>query len=145
MIVPIFLLIYPYEFTSRRVWLARICAGLAARKAPTAFSPPTIWVVFGRSGIYPSSLSKAPPGCDPMYQYFLQTIVLSIFYTWFHNNTGGSVLVAIIFHAVANTAAAAVPFWTTELGRWINFGLLVIAAVVILFIWGGKGVCRSKK
>jgi hypothetical protein len=78
-----------------------------------------------------------------MYQYFLQTIVLSIFYTWLYNNTGGSVLIAIIFHAVSNISAAIIPFWTTELGRWINFGLLVFVAVVILSIWGSRYLSKS--
>lgn len=74
----------------------------------------------------------------PLYQYFLQTIVFSIFYTWLHNNTGGSVLVAIIFHAVSNTSAVVAPFWTTELGRWIDFGILFIAAVVVLLTQWNK-------
>ena len=78
-----------------------------------------------------------------MYQYFLQTIVLSIFYTWLHNNTGGSVLIAIIFHAVSNTSAAVIPFWTTELGRWIDFGILIVAAIVILSVWGRKRLSKS--
>ena len=51
----------------------------------------------------------------PMVQYMLQTVVLSIFYTWLYNNTGGSVLIAApglpcsltttprLFHASANS------------------------------------------
>ncbi|MCP5100853.1 MAG: CPBP family intramembrane metalloprotease, partial [Chloroflexi bacterium] len=57
----------------------------------------------------------------PIYQFVLQQMVLAIIYTWLFNNTGGSVLIATLFHTTANLSAAAVPFWTTELGRWLNF------------------------
>lgn len=41
----------------------------------------------------------------------------------------GAVSVAILFHTMGNIMGAAVPHWTTDLGRWIGFaGLVVIAA-----------------
>ena len=65
-------------------------------------------------------------------------MVLAILYTWLHNNTGGSVLIAALFHASANTAAAAVPFWTTDLGRWLDFGVLVVTVGIIIWRWGWR-------
>ena len=79
----------------------------------------------------------------PMIEYFLQTIVLSILYTWLYNNTGGSLLVVILFHAVANTSAAVVPFWTSELGRWIDFGLLIATTGIVLSVWGTRHLSRK--
>ncbi len=72
----------------------------------------------------------------PIYEFFLQTMALAILYTWLHNNTGGSVLIAALFHASANTAAAAVPFWTTDLGRWLDFSVLVVTVGIIIWRWG---------
>jgi CAAX protease family protein len=79
----------------------------------------------------------------PMYQFILQTMVLAIFYTWLHNNTGGSVLVAMLFHATANTAAAAIPFWTTEMGRWLDFGVLIVMAGIVIWHWGWRRLAKD--
>jgi hypothetical protein len=67
----------------------------------------------------------------PIWQYLLQTVVLSVLYTWLHKGTGGSVFIASLFHAFSNIAGAAIPYWTTNAGRWVSFGLLLIAAVII--------------
>jgi membrane protease YdiL (CAAX protease family) len=68
----------------------------------------------------------------PIWQYLLQTIVLSILYTWLHKGTRGSVFIASMFHAFSNIAGAAIPYWTTEAGRWISFGLMLVTAVIIV-------------
>jgi hypothetical protein len=80
----------------------------------------------------------------PVYQFILQQIVLAVFYTWLYKNTRGVVLVSILFHTVGNMVGAAVPYWTTDLGRWINFGVLVIFAIVIVAIWGPEHLNRSE-
>ena len=72
----------------------------------------------------------------PFHEFVLQTMALAIIYTWLHNNTGGSVLIAALFHASANTAGAAIPTWTTELGRWINFALLIVVVGALIRRWG---------
>ncbi|MCA9924691.1 MAG: CPBP family intramembrane metalloprotease [Anaerolineales bacterium] len=72
----------------------------------------------------------------PVYQFVLQQMGLAILYTWLVNNTRGSILVAALFHAIANVSAAAVPFWTADLGRWLNFGILVVLAGIIVCRWG---------
>ncbi|MCP4424766.1 MAG: CPBP family intramembrane metalloprotease, partial [Chloroflexi bacterium] len=74
----------------------------------------------------------------PIYQFVLQQMVLAIIYTWLFNNTGGSILIATLFHTTANLSAAAVPFWTTELGRWLNFGVLIMVAGIIVWHWGWR-------
>lgn len=67
----------------------------------------------------------------PIWEYLAQTIVLSFLYTWLHLGTGGSVFIASLFHAFSNITGAAIPYWTTTEGRWVSFGLLLIAAVVV--------------
>ena len=69
----------------------------------------------------------------PFPEFVLQTMVLAVVYTWLHNNTGGSVLIAALFHASANISAAVVPTWTTRFGRWANFALL--CGVVSMIVW----------
>jgi len=79
----------------------------------------------------------------PVYQFILQQIVLAIFYTWLYKNTNGVILISILFHTVGNVVGAAIPYWTTNQGRWINFGVLVIFAVAIVLIWGPEHLSRS--
>ena len=79
----------------------------------------------------------------PVYQFVLQQMVLAVFYTWLFNNTGGAVSVAILFHAIGNIMGAAIPHWTTDLGRWIGFAVLILFAAVIVVVWGPQDLNRS--
>ena len=142
MIFPIFLLIYftnalPEEYG----WRGYALDSLQEKTNPLVASLilGLIWALWHLPLFFIEGTTQA---AIPMYQFFLQTIVLSFFYTWLHNNTDGSVLIAILFHAVTNTAAAAVPFWTIDLGRWINFGLLLFTAIVVLVYRGLKRVSK---
>jgi len=74
----------------------------------------------------------------PIWEYVLQTIILSIIYTWLFLETGGSILVAGIFHAMGNITGAVFPYWTTETGRWVSFILLLIVAVSIALLGFSK-------
>lgn len=130
MIIPVFLLIFftnalPEEFG----WRGYALGPLQRRTNPlwASLILGAIWALWHLPLFFIEGTTQA---AIPMYQYFLQTVVLSFLYTWLYNNTGGSVMIAVIFHTVANTSAAVVPFWTTGLGRWINFGLLLLAAVI---------------
>jgi membrane protease YdiL (CAAX protease family) len=69
----------------------------------------------------------------PIWEYILQTMVLSLLYTWLYRGSGGSLLIAGIFHAMGNITGAVIPYWTTEAGRWASFGLLLVPAVLIAF------------
>jgi len=136
MIVPVFLLIYftnalPEEFGWRGYALDPLQKRTNALGASLILG--LIWSLWHLPLFFIEGTTQS---AIPMYQFFLQTIVLAIFYTWLHNNTGGSILIAALFHGVSNTAAAAVPFWTTDLGRWIDFGILVVAAIVVVSVWG---------
>ncbi len=79
----------------------------------------------------------------PVYQFVLQQMVLAVLYTWLFNNTRGAVSVAILFHTVGNIMGAAIPYWTTDLGRWIGLAVLVAPTAVILLIWGPQYLSRS--
>ena len=79
----------------------------------------------------------------PVYQFVIQQMVLAVLYTWLFNNTRGAVSVAILFHAVANIVGAAVPYWTTDLGRWIGLAVLAATTAVIVLIWRPQHLSRS--
>ena len=79
----------------------------------------------------------------PVYQFILQQMVLAIFYTWLFNNTRGSVFIAILFHAIANIVGAAIPYWTTDQGRWTGFIIQALFAVAIILIWGPQRLSKS--
>ena len=72
----------------------------------------------------------------PVYQFILQQMVLAVFYTWLFNNTKGSVFIAILFHTIANLAGAALPYWTTDQGRWVGFFVQLLFAITIILVWG---------
>lgn len=142
MIVPIFLLIYitnalPEEYGWRGYALDPLQKRFNALAASLVLG--AIWALWHLPLFFIEGTTQQ---AIPLYQFILQTMVLAIFYTWLHNNTGGSVLIAALFHASANTAAAAVPTWTTELGRWLNFGLLAVMAGIIVWQWGWRQLSR---
>ena len=67
------------------------------------------------------------------------------YYTWLYNNTSGSLLVAILFHTIDNTTSALLPpYFGTEIGRWVNFAILLVTAVIVVLIWGWRTLNRSQ-
>jgi len=137
-IVPLFLIIYfmnalPEEYGWRGYALDRLQENGNALGASLILG--FIWAIWHLPLFFIEGTTQA---AIPLYQFILQTMVLSIFYTWLHNNTTGSILIAGLFHAVSNTSAAAIPFWVSDLGRWGDFGILIILAAVIIWRWGWK-------
>ena len=71
----------------------------------------------------------------PVWQFVAQQMVLAVLYTWLFNHTGGSVLAAMVFHALGNLSGAALlPLLATNQGRWLNFGLLLAVTTVIVVV-----------
>jgi membrane protease YdiL (CAAX protease family) len=80
----------------------------------------------------------------PIWEFVLQQMVLAVLYTWLYNNTRGSLLIAILFHTAGNAAAALLPpTFETELGRWMNFILLLVAALIVVAVWGWQTLRRG--
>lgn len=132
MIVPIGLLIwllnaYPEEYGWR---------GYALPRLLEKFSPFSASLILGVIwGLWHLPLHFIPTTTQyviPIWEFLVQTIVLAFLYTWLHIGTNGSVFIAALFHAFGNIAGAAIPYWTTSAGRWVSFGLLLIAAVLVV-------------
>jgi len=84
----------------------------------------------------------------PIWGFLLQTILLAILFTWLHNNTNGSVLVAIIFHTMYNlTSVIMFPvlfkFGFYSLPILYSFILGLIIVMVVIVIWGPKRLVRE--
>lgn len=132
MIVPIGLLIwllgaYPEEYGWR---------GYALDRLQKAFNPLTASLILGFLwGIWHLPLHLIPGTTQaviPVWEFVAQTIVLTVIYTWLHNGTGGSVLIASLFHAMGNLTGAVFPYWATATGRWTSFLVLLIPALIIV-------------
>ena len=77
----------------------------------------------------------------PIYEFLIIQLLLSIQYTWILNNNRDSegnvnVFLAIMFHAMGNFASMIFPYWVTDLGRWIFFGINLVLTVVIVAKYG---------
>jgi membrane protease YdiL (CAAX protease family) len=81
----------------------------------------------------------------PVYEFILKQMVGAIFYTWVYNNTNRNVFLAILLHAIWNVFGGLFPYWITEQGRWVNFGVEVALAGIIVWIYGAKTLAREKK
>ena len=138
MILPVFLLIYfanalPEEYGWRGFALDPLQRRFNALGASLVLG--LIWGLWHLPLVFIEGTTQAS---IPFYEFVLQTMVLAVLYTWLYNNTGGSVLVAALFHASANIAGAAIPTWTTELGRWVNFVLLLVIAGAVVWRYGWR-------
>jgi hypothetical protein len=63
--------------------------------------------------------------------FMANLLLLSVLYTWLFNNAKGSILVAVVFHAMANTVSQMFPEPTANLFYWGVLGLTVVLVVAI--------------
>lgn len=76
--------------------------------------------------------------------FMINTVSLSVLYTWMYNNTRGSVLLAYLFHASANT-------WTVifsidhsnRIMDWTFTGLIALTVVIVAIVSGAKNLSRN--
>jgi len=80
----------------------------------------------------------------------------SVAYTWLHNNTGGSILVAMLFHWTSNAGSILFPYWQMGIfggtipelpnlwipthGMLIGFGVTLVVSVLITSVWGSQSL-----
>ena len=81
--------------------------------------------------------------------FFMWWIPVSITRTWIFNNTNGSVLAAVLFHAMGNTVSAIIPISVITLlpGGMGYFYLLLFAvpiSVAIGIIFGYRDLVRQQ-
>ena len=89
-------------------------------------------------------------GTELTYAYgiipqIITAILLSILLTWLFNNTGGSILVSLIFHNMFNLSNDMFPALKTQLGSPLFIAFFITAAVVVVATWGPKKLVREPK
>lgn len=76
--------------------------------------------------------------------FLISTTALTVLYTWMYNNTRGSVLMAYLFHAAANTWTQVFPIdHGSALVGNISIALLVLVAVVVVLTNGAENLSRK--
>jgi membrane protease YdiL (CAAX protease family) len=76
--------------------------------------------------------------------FLVSTIAMTVLYTWMFNNTRGSVFMAYLFHAAANTWSQVFSVdHANQSLNWIITGLLVLAAVVVVLTTGARDLSRK--
>ncbi len=70
-----------------------------------------------------------------------QTLV-AIFFTWVFNNTNGSILAVVIFHAMVNASGDIV--WTGGSSPWYFYGVYLLAGILIMILFGSKNLVRGR-
>jgi CAAX protease family protein len=77
--------------------------------------------------------------------FLISTVSITVLYTWMYNNTRGSVLMAYLFHAAANTWTQVFSIdHTNRLIDWTFTGLIVLAAVIVVLVAGAENLSRTK-
>ena len=85
----------------------------------------------------------------PFWAFLIWTMSSSIFFTLFHNNTNGNILVALLFHTMGNLSYGALfPIVEMKHGGdqrgFIYFIILyAIISMIVVLIWGYKKLSRK--
>jgi membrane protease YdiL (CAAX protease family) len=69
-------------------------------------------------------------------------VALSVLITWVFNNANGSVLAAMLFHGAANASGDL--FWCCGSSSWHYYGVELLAAVLIVVIFGPRTLVRRR-
>jgi membrane protease YdiL (CAAX protease family) len=102
----------------------------------------TLWAIWH----YPSMIELGQPA-GLMIFGTLFTIAIRVLNVWLYNNTGASVFAVILFHAIGNTSRTAFPggrpaFEIADAA--VGYSLVIIAAVVVVFLWGTKTLAKYR-
>ena len=73
---------------------------------------------------------------DEFWIFCIMMIPESILMTWIYNNTSRSILSAVLFHFAINLTGEI--FFLSPTGNWINFGLWILAAGLIVIFTDPK-------
>jgi hypothetical protein len=123
-----------------------------------AFGPMVAAVVLtaqegGRAGLR-SLLSRVVRWrVAPFWVFLVFLLPFAFLYTWIFNSTGGSVLMAMILHAVTNASSG--PLWraTAEYSTTVSStnvyliqaALLWVGAIILVLVYGATNLSRKPK
>jgi len=98
-----------------------------------------LWAVWH----FPYALTKGTFLSEvPLYWFFINLLALSLIYTWIFNNTNGSLLLVLLFHAAGNTTSNLFPFLPPAASDlriyYFTIAINCVIAMVILFLSNGN-------
>jgi membrane protease YdiL (CAAX protease family) len=75
----------------------------------------------------------------PFIAFLIMTTSISVVYSWLYNASNKKLIVALLFHAMSNTAAPLLPFLLWEEGKpengyWVYAAVNVIAALIAVVL-----------
>ncbi len=71
-------------------------------------------------------------------------VATRILMVWLYNNTGKSILAAILVHDLMNVSDALAPNYSSPYAPVIVGGVTAILAVIVTFLWGAKTLARFR-
>lgn len=80
---------------------------------------------------------------NPVLGFAVSITLLSVLMTWVYNNTGGSLLPAILFHASFNWSQAMFPILDSDPASLAFVVLLAAVTVAVVVHWGPERLVRS--
>ena len=81
----------------------------------------------------------------PIWGLVLSTILISIPIAWVYNNTGRSILAAILMHASFNWSHYLFPTLESDRAGLILFAVQAVVAVVVVLVWGPSTLTRKSQ
>jgi membrane protease YdiL (CAAX protease family) len=123
--------------------LPRLQSRMSALSAALLIAP--IWGLWH----LPLWLTGDPVKTPTFYvAFFASVFPMSVLLTWVYNSTGGSLLMVVILHATVNLPVTLVIDDLGTRGRvpsLLYFGLLVVAAIVVVMVAGPKHLSRKHR
>ncbi len=80
---------------------------------------------------------------EPFWGLLLSTVLASILFAWVYNNTGRSILAAMVIHASFNWAHVSIPTLGLDWAPQILLVLQVIVIAVVVAVWRPRSLTRS--
>lgn len=74
----------------------------------------------------------------------LSTVALRILIVWLYNNTGKSVMAAVLFHDMINVSDSLFPNEGSHYNPAVTGPILGIVALIVTFLWGPKTLARYR-
>ena len=83
----------------------------------------------------------------PAVAFLVQVVALAVLFTWVYNNTGGSVLMVLLFHGMWNSAPATVFSQAIRDPRliWLYAGLVCVVAIAAAVLAGPGHLSREHR
>lgn len=107
------------------------------------FSSLVLGVIWGLWHVPLFLMAGTSQEATPLWPFLLSAVISSVLYTWLCNNTGRSILTAILLHTSQNASFALWPWPLTAFP--LHLVLLALIAVVVTIVWGPATLSRVRQ